>query len=213
MCIEPEVNGVKRSHGRGQRAFLINNFFDSYLAKHAADKTKTDSLLALRKQVGLVETADYEPCADEYMTTWLNTEVVKQALHVTADNKGVAWADCSRSIRYKQSDGMKDMTPYYNYLIDGKFGLNLVVYSGDDDDVCATVGTQGWIWDLGYKVAGKSWQQWLVNGQTAGYLTKWENTGFAFATVRGAGHEVPTYKPEAALQLFQSYLNGELTNA
>ena len=45
------------------------------------------------------------------------------------------------------------MTPYYNYLIDGKFGLNLLVYSGDDDDVCATVGTQSWIWDLGYKVS------------------------------------------------------------
>ena len=47
---------------------------------------------------------------------------------------------------------MKSMTPIYNYLIDGKYGLNLLVYSGDDDDVCATVGTQSWIWDLGYDV-------------------------------------------------------------
>ncbi len=82
------------------------------------------------------------------------------------------------------------MTPYYQYLIDGKFGLNLVVYSGDDDDVCPTVGTQGWIWDLGYEVAGRAWQDYTVDGQTAGYITKWKDTGFAFATVRGAGHEV-----------------------
>jgi hypothetical protein len=34
------------------------------------------------------------------------------------------------------------MTPYYNYLIDGGFGLNILVFSGDDDDVCATIGTQ-----------------------------------------------------------------------
>ena len=69
--------------------------------------------------------------------------------------------------------------------------------------------------DLGLGLQGgwNKWDEWTVNGQTAGYLTKWANTGFAFATVRGAGHEVPTYKPEAALQLFQSYLNGELTNA
>ena len=45
------------------------------------------------------------------------------------------------------------MTSYYNYLLDGNYGLNIVVYSGDDDDVCATVGTQSWIWDLGYKVS------------------------------------------------------------
>ena len=79
--------------------------------------------------------------------------------------------------------------------------------------MCPTVGTQGWIWDLGYKVAGQAWQEWVVDGQTAGYLTKWKDTGFAFATVRGAGHEVPTYKPAEALSLWQSYLKGELTNA
>ena len=55
-------------------------------------------------------------------------------------------------IRYKQSDGKNDMTSYYNYLIDGDFGLDILVYSGDDDDVCATIGTQSWIWNLGYEV-------------------------------------------------------------
>lgn len=39
-------------------------------------------------------------------------------------------------------DRHNDMTPYYNYLIDGGFGLNILVFSGDDDDVCATIGTQ-----------------------------------------------------------------------
>jgi len=103
------------------------------------------------------------------------------------------------------------MTPIYNYLIDGKFGLDILVYSGDDDDVCATIGTQSWIWDLGYKVNGKMWQPYTVAGQTAGYLTKWQDTGLAFATVRGAGHEVPTYKPEIALYIFDQYLQGNLT--
>ena len=45
------------------------------------------------------------------------------------------------------------MVPYYQYLIDGKFGLNILVYSGDDDDVAATLGTQAWIWDMGYNVS------------------------------------------------------------
>lgn len=212
VCLEDEVNGVKRANGRGQRSFLINNFLDALAEQHKADGTSQEHLTALRKGLGLEPVSSYEPCTETYLTTWINQQSVKEALHVTADTKG-DWADCSRSIRYKQSDGMKSMTPYYNYLIDGKFGLNMVVFSGDDDDVCATVGTQGWIWDLGYEVAGQAWQEWIVDGQTAGYLTKWADTGFAFATVRGAGHEVPAYKPKEALQLWQSYLNGELTNA
>jgi carboxypeptidase C (cathepsin A) len=104
------------------------------------------------------------------------------------------------------------MVPNYKYLIDGKFGLDILVYSGDNDDVCGTIGAQDWIWSMGYKVAGKMWQPYTVNGQVGGYATKWENTGFGFATVHGAGHEVPTYKPDIALWLFDAYLKGELTN-
>jgi hypothetical protein len=62
-------------------------------------------------------------------------------------------------------------------------------------------------------VSGRPWQSYTVNEQVGGYLTKWKNTKLAFATVHGAGHEVPTYKPDVALWLWESYLKGELTNA
>jgi serine carboxypeptidase-like clade 2 len=41
-----------------------------------------------------------------------------------------------------------------------------------------------------------------------GYVTAYEN-GFVFATVRGAGHMVPTYKPAPALALFSAWLAGK----
>ncbi len=69
------------------------------------------------------------------------------------------------------------------------------------------------IWDLGYEVSGNEWQTYMVNKQTAGFLTKWSNTKMAFLTVHGAGHEVPTYKPEVALDLYKRFLAGEFTNA
>ena len=66
------------------------------------------------------------------------------------------------------------------------------------------------IWGLGYEVS-LNWQTYMVAGQTAGFLTKWKNTKMAFLTVHGAGHEVPTYKPEVALDLYVKFLAGEFT--
>lgn len=43
--------------------------------------------------------------------------------------------------------------------------------------------------------------------QQAGFLTTFTE-GLSFATVHHAGHEVPAYQPERALQLFQNFLDG-----
>jgi len=196
----PTCNEPSR-FGRSQRNWLMRNAMGNLRMSDDA-----------KKAVGLEPDASYEPCADDYMTAYLNQPAVKAALHVKDD---LVWADCSRTIRYKQTDGMKSMVPIYKELLDGDNNLKILVYSGDDDGVCATVGTQGWIWDLAqdYKVSGREWQSYKVAGQTAGYLTTWGDVQFAFMTVHGAGHEVPTYKPEVALYLWQNYLKGDLTSA
>lgn len=162
------------------------------------------------KDIGLKSKGEYEPCADDYSSEWLNQASVKQALHVKTATR---WESCSYKLDYSVVDSTAVSTaPIYNYLIDGGFGLNILVYSGDDDGVCATIGTQEWIWDLGYEVAPNQWSTYTVNQQTAGYLTKWKKTKLAFLTIHGAGHEVPTYKPEAALDMWTRYLAGEFTN-
>lgn len=151
----------------------------------------------------------YEPCTSNYAVAYLNRDDVKAAIHV---NKNINWSECSDSLRYNYRDGDISMTPIYNYLIDGNYSLDILVYSGDDDSVCATIGTQNWIWDLGYNISGDPWTAYIHNGQTAGFLTKWSNTSFAFLTVHGAGHEVPAYRPDVALDLWTKYLNGEFTS-
>lgn len=220
-----------RKQGRGQRAWLINNQLNALHTQYEGvteQHVKTlRSALKLQPVDGyvlswpfilsiphsfvlllLLRNLRYEPCEEDYLTSYLNQTSVKAALHVKED---IDWKDCSYTLRYDQKDGSKTMTEYYNYLIDNKFGLNILVFSGDDDDVCATVGTQSWIWDLGYTAAkSQTWQQYIVNGQTAGYLTQWEGTKLAFATVHGAGHEVPAYKPQEALWLYDNYLQGKL---
>ncbi|CAM9525399.1 unnamed protein product [Ectocarpus fasciculatus] len=157
----------------------------------------------------LLKSEEYEPCAEDYATEYMNLPEVKAALHVNSD---ITWGMCSRSIRYSQTDGKTSMVPIYSYLIDGGFDLDILVFSGDNDAVCATIGVQHWIWDLGYKVTGRMYQPYEVAGQMAGYATKWADSKLGFVTVHGAGHEVPAYKPEVALELWTKYLNGEWTN-
>ena len=165
-----------------------------------------DASPEFKKAIGLQDQADYEPCEDDYATTYLNLPEVKAALHV---EPSLVWEECSTSIRYAATDRPKDMTWIYNYLIDGENKLKILVYSGDDDSVCSTLGTQSWIWDLGYDMVGRKWQEQSLDGQHMGALTQWE--GISFLTVHGAGHEVPTYQPKYALTLFEQYLDGTLT--
>lgn len=156
---------------------------------------------------------EYEPCEDAFSTTYLNRADVKYALHVR-DN--IEWEECSRTTKYELKDKMVPMEKYYKTVLESKTHpyLRVLVYSGDDDSVCGTIGTQRWIYDLGYPVLKKyDWNIWTVDGQTAGYITKFNTpyssvSRFSFMTVHFAGHEVPTYKPKEALELFKMYLNG-----
>jgi len=146
----------------------------------------------------------YYACEDNYATAYLNRKDVQSAIHVDS----TIWTECSDTLKYNYTDGHTPMEPIYNFLINGGYDLKLMVYSGDDDTVCATIGTQMWMWDLGYKVLS-DWQPWYYNdavygNQTGGYIVKFD--GITLTTVHGAGHEVPTYKPQAALELINNFL-------
>lgn len=51
----------------------------------------------------------------------------------------------------------------------------------------------------------------LLELQVGGYAVEYE--GLVFATVRGAGHFVPSYQPERALTMISSFLRGKLPPA
>ena len=106
---------------------------------------------------------------------------MKSAIHVKSD---IAWQECSYTLRYSQTDSLKSMVPIYQSLINGGNNLNILVYSGDDDSVCGTVGTQNWIWDMGYSAGPtNTWSEYSLDSQTVGYITKWTKQKLAFVTV------------------------------
>lgn len=185
----------KLAKGRAQRTWLIDYLTNEY-STHFKNALNADITV-------------YEPCEDDYARNYLNLPKVKEAIHVKKD---IEWEECSHKVNYSIKDKDSSMVDHYNYLIDGNYNLNILVYSGDDDSVCSTEGTQSWIWDLGYEISKRNWETYTYEKQTAGYFTAWKNTKLGFLTIRGAGHEVPTYKPEIALDMFTKYINGDWTS-
>jgi len=150
--------------------------------------------------------ADYEPCDSNWASEYLNREDVQTAIHVRSPGS-VTWGECSNAVggAYSQTDVNEPMMPVYQFLVNQtKQPLDIMIYSGDDDAICATLGTQQFVWDLGFAVK-EDWSVWSQgDGQVAGYTTLFD--GLRFTTVHGAGHMVPSTRPSQSLDLLRKFL-------
>mmetsp|Transcript_53455 Transcript_53455/g.106383 ORF Transcript_53455/g.106383 Transcript_53455/m.106383 type:complete len:480 (-) Transcript_53455:181-1620(-) len=156
--------------------------------------------------------APYEPCSEDHYTKYLNRADVQAAIHT---KPGTNWQMCSDEVGnvYNVTDVNTNMVPVWKELVD-MGDLNIMILSGDDDSVCATLGTQQFIWDMGYMPKQSvNWLPWKVGGQVAGFLTEFDtpshnNQGkFTFATVHSAGHMVPATQPARSLFLLNTFLS------
>lgn len=153
----------------------------------------------------------YEPCSEEYLLTYLNREDVREALHV--EESVGNWTTCSYDVKYEVKDRFTTQTPLYRKLVTERNDLDILIFSGDNDSVCPTSGTQDWVFKLGVEPkTGRMWNPWYgIDSQVAGYKTEFDvNSGkLIFATVHGAGHEVPAYKPMQAFLLFKDFITSD----
>lgn len=194
VCLSSNGENAKKA-GRHERHTL--------LAALLPDAVKE----RLRDVGGYDLTQEYEPCSDNFCADYLNTNDVKKAIHA---NTAIKWNECSSTLNYNMSDLNIPMEPVYQEIIASGADIKILIYSGDDDSVCGTLGTQSWIYDIGQNVTD-SWKPWLDSeGQVGGYLTKFE--GFSFVTIHGAGHMVPATQPLRSLDVVKAFLKGELTN-
>ena len=160
---------------------------------------------------------DYQPCTADWATAYLSRKDVQDAIHASTYFAG-NWSACSDVVgaAYSQEDVAAPMMPVYEKLLKASPPLKMLIYSGDDDAVCATLGTQQFIWDLGLSVV-EPWAPWKMDSgpgcpegpackQIAGYATKFD--GLSFVTVHGAGHLVPATRPAEGLQVLKNFLSG-----
>ncbi|XP_044949633.1 serine carboxypeptidase 1-like [Hordeum vulgare subsp. vulgare] len=141
----------------------------------------------------------YDPCTGYYIEAYLNDLEVQKALHV----RTTKWAGCT-DLHWKDSSA--SMVPTLKWLME--HGLHVWLFSGDFDSVCPFTATRYSIHDLGVAVT-EAWRPWTANKEVGGYVEAYTG-GLVFASVRGAGHQVPYFQPEKALILFSSFLKGTL---
>merc|ERR1719273_172738 len=171
-----------------------------------------------KDQEGTWTTSDssYVACSEYNAIEWLRAEEVQTALNV----KTLEWGVCSDEVydAWPEIEWYYPMEEYYADIISNyaeEQQLKLMIYSGDDDSVCATSGTQFWLsrWD-GY-IANDivDWQPWRDEAlQLGGYYTIYhseDNTDFNalhLMTIRTAGHMVPTTQPKRSLTVLKKYL-------
>ena len=137
---------------------------------------------------------------------YLNLDVVRQALHVPNDVQ--AWDLCTSEINYViQPKGSQ----WIYEKLQGK--IRMLHYSGDTDGAVPTIGTENWIASLGWATT-TDFSPYMLAGQVAGYYETYEG-GFTFATVHGAGHMAPQFKPPQTYKLIFDWLSqkNEFTKA
>ncbi|KAK6796260.1 hypothetical protein RDI58_003961 [Solanum bulbocastanum] len=146
----------------------------------------------------------YDPCLSDYTETYMNRPDVQAALHANITKIPYPWTHCSNNISF-WNDAPFSMLPTMKKLIDG--GLRVWVYSGDTDGRIPVTSTRLTLRKLGLKI-NEDWTPWYTNNKQVGGWTVGYD-GLYFVTIRGAGHQVPTFKPKQALQLVRHFLSNK----
>ena len=141
---------------------------------------------------------------DSAMMAWLEVDAVQDALNIDKAAKATE----KNNLDYHKG-GADDLTALYQSLVKR---YRLVIYNGQEDGCVPYNAMETFTEGLGLPVTVE-WHPWLGSSAAggsrvaAGYATTY-GENLSFVTVKGAGHEVPTYKPAAAFDLFSAFLNG-----
>lgn len=145
----------------------------------------------------------YDPCADNYVYAYLNHPDVQRALHANTTNLPYEWTPCSSQLK-AWTDSPTTMLPTLKQLMASD--VQVWIFSGDIDGRVPVLSTRYSIEALNLPTK-IDWYPWYHKQQVAGWTQVYTN--LTFATVRGAGHMVPTFQPGRALALLRGFLVGK----
>ncbi|KAF8108100.1 hypothetical protein N665_0115s0106 [Sinapis alba] len=163
---------------------------------------KTNSHIS-SKRVPPRRLGGYDPCLDDYARTFYNRADVQKSLHASDGVNLKNWKICNMEIFHNWTYLKPSVLPIYEKLIAG--GLRIWVYSGDTDGRVPVLATRYSLSALELPIK-TAWRPWYHEKQVSGWLQEYE--GLTFATFRGAGHAVPSFKPSSSLAFFSAFLTG-----
>ncbi|XP_028776305.1 serine carboxypeptidase-like 40 [Neltuma alba] len=144
-----------------------------------------------------------DPCSDNYVYAYLNRAEVQEALHANVTKLTHDWEPCSNVISQWRDSASTVLPLLHEFL---NHSLQVWIFSGDVDGRVPVTSTKYSIEKMNLPIK-TAWHPWFVNGEVGGYAEMYKG-GLTLATVRGAGHQVPSYQPARALSLVTHFLKG-----
>ncbi|KAL0392646.1 UNVERIFIED_CONTAM: Serine carboxypeptidase-like 17 [Sesamum radiatum] len=143
-------------------------------------------------------------CKGEYGRPDPSNVQCRDALELIDKGTIAEWKKCRKPRDYDYN--VASAVPYHEAL--SKRRYKALVYSGDHDAVVSYLATLKWIRHLNLTVYD-DWRPWMVNDQVAGFTQRYKKDAFdlTFATIKGAGHTAPEYKPVECLAMVDRWLS------
>lgn len=161
----------------------------------------------LRERHGL-DSLVYNPCINDWTPQYMNRADVLKALNVNPDRpQQWRWPGDAPGWEYNEGPlgAKKDISLLFPKFFAKAPQWTIMVVSGDADAAVPFMGTEHWIGCLKRPITN-DFRPWLLNQDIAGMVADYDR--FSFVTVKGCGHTIPTYCPEAGYAFFENWLTG-----
>ncbi|XP_027102959.1 serine carboxypeptidase-like 40 [Coffea arabica] len=145
----------------------------------------------------------FDKCSDYYGYAYFNHPNVQEALHANVTKIPYDWQPCS-DVLNDWVDWQSTVLPYLKEFMAN--GIKVWIFSGDVDGRVPVTASQYAIEALKVSVV-TPWQPWFRDWEVGGYVQIYQDN-LTFVTVKGAGHQVPSYRPDRALSLISHFISG-----
>lgn len=115
------------------------------------------------------------------------------------------WESCNDKIGSTYKKDRSTIELFENFK---KAGLKILLFTGNVDAQVSYVETEEYIKRIGWKQTSPKKPISNPRGSLEAWVTQYD--GLTLYVVNGAGHMVPSDKPNAALRMFESFIQGKI---